>query len=920
MKPEWIESVAARLRPLGLRPEREAEIVDELTQHLDDEIRELIAGGQDPDAAARQALAELDAPGVLAGRLARILKPSPYLLPPGTPSRGRWLSARWLDVRQSVRALSRTPAFTATVVFTLALSIGPTTAMLSIGEWLVWRPVPAVSEPARLGIIYFGEWRKDGRGVSPHFVSPLNVADLVAESRTIEAMAGTQELTVSVTIEGGAADDTPVAHADPNLFSTLGVHPIAGRFFSPEEDLPPYAAPVSVLSAAFARRAFGSPEGALGRTIQLNGRRFSVIGVAPEAFRGVTPFSAVDVWYPGAAYRYVHHFSSIAPTVTRADGTFYEFVFRLRPGATFDAVRAELDVMVPRLAERYPDENESFRTVRARVFPGLGPFVLQRDTYKGMVLRLLLIGGVLLLLGCANVTNLLAFRSVRRERESAVRMALGAGRARLLQLHLTESCLLTLAGAALGIGLAAAMTRFVASLVLPAVAASGLDLSVPIDRRVLLATLGVSVACGLGAGMVPAWISVNRPVTAGLSQAGARGTARGRLLRAGFAVVQLALSLALVVDALLMVTTVRKLGGVDPGFVTEAVSVHFIDLNSQGYTPERAAAYVRGLEADLSSSAGILPAFAYSYPFGSTFGQRISTDGSSEPFDVTTNAVSARYFSALGIPLLKGRTFSAEEALGAGDRNGTGVVVGQSLARRLYGEEEPLGRTLVIPGARNTPPQTLQVIGVVGDVRSDLTGGEPQLTLYQPLTRTPFFVTRPVLLVKSPLPVRAVSEIVRAAAARLDPTVPVSGNQPLRSRTIDRRLSSQRVFAWVLSLLGGLGFVLAAVGLYGLLAQGVTERTREFGIRMAIGATRAQVNRLVLRSAALIAAVGGVAGLGLALLGSRLIEAQLWGVTARDPSIYAAAAAALLAVVFVAAAWPARLATRIEPVEALRAD
>ena len=274
----------------------------------------------------------------------------------------------------------------------------------------------------------------------------------------------------------------------------------------------------------------------------------------------------------------------------------------------------------------------------------------------------------------------------------------------------------------------------------------------------------------------------------------------------------------------------------------------------------------------------------------------------------------------LGISILKGRGFTAGETMAFGEASGNAIVVGKSLARRLFGDADPLGLTVVMPGGRTAPARTLVVAGVADDVRTDLVSGEPELSLYEPFARTSVFVVRPTVLVKSGLTTRAASEAVQAVGARIDPTVPISGNQPLRTRTVDRQLSSQRVFAWVLSLLGGLGFVLAAVGLYGLLAQSVTERTREFGIRMALGATRGQMYGLVLRSAALIAVLGGIAGTVLAMVGSRLIESQLWGVTARDPFIYATAVLALLVVVFIAAAWPARVATRVEPVEALRIE
>ncbi len=921
MERDWDKDLSSRLAPLRLRPEREAEIIEELSQHLEDHVRELIGGGADPDTAARQALADLDAPGVLAERLASIERPSPLgLPPPGAPAVGGQIGARWLDLRQSIRALRRTPTFTATVVVTMALTIGPTTALLSIGNWLLWRPVPAVSDAGRVGIVYFGRWSEDGQSVQPNRISPLNIADLLARSKTIQALAGTQEAIEAVTIQGRVAENIPAAHADANLFLTLGVRPSAGRFFTADEDVLPYGAPVAVVSDGLARTAFGSPQGALGKAVLLNGQRLEVIGVAPGGFRGITPFSVVDVWYPGAAYRRMHHFSSISPAVTRRDGTFYSFVVRLRQGATFDAAQAEMNVLAQGLLERHPEENSQFKTVRARVFPGLGPNVLARDRYRAMVQRLLLIGAVLVVLGCANVANLLMFRSVRREREYAVRMALGAGRARLLHLQLTESCLLAVAGAALGLGLASGMTQLILTLILPDAVMSNVRLAVPIDARVLIATLTLSVAGGLAAGLLPAWMSASRPVAVGLSQAGMRGTPRGRRVRAGFAAVQLALSLALLVGALLMATTVRGLCGVDLGFNADRVSVHHIDLASQGYTPARALGYVRDLENGLSSISSLTAvSFSYSYPLASAFVQRVQTpDGApGGAIEVDANSVTRNYFAVLGIPILKGRAFAATEAMAPGQASGNGVIVSQALARRLFGRADPLGRNVIVQTGRTG--RNLVVIGVAGDVTSDPLTGAAELAMYEPFAREQVFVVRPSVLVKSGLTTRDAAEVVRTVAARVDARVPVAVSQPLQI-VIDRRLSSRRVFAWVLSLLGGLGFVLAAVGLYGLLAQAVTERTREFGIRMAMGATRRRVFHLVLRQATLVAVIGGIAGLGLAMLGSRLIEAQLWGVTARDPWIYAIASLALVAVVFVAAAVPARAATRIEPVEALRTD
>jgi predicted permease len=920
MATDWRSHLASRLAALRLRPEREAEIIDELAQHLDEQVRELVAGGLDADAAVHRALADLDAPGVLARRLRRIDAPSPDPLPAaGGVTRAGWLSARWLDVRHSIRALRRTPVFTAAVIATMALTIGPTTAIVSIGNWLLWRPVPAVANPDRLAIVYFGRWREDGNGVSPSDVSPMNVADLLAASKTIEALAGTQELSESVTIAGQLAENAGVAHADAALFDALGLRPAAGRFFRPDEDVLPYGRLVAVLSERFARRSFGTVDAAIGRTILLNGRTLEVVGVAPAGFRGIEPLSDVDVWYPGAAYRQVNHFSTIPPA-GREDGTFYQFVARLRPGATFEQAQAELDVLTATLLERYPDENSAFKTVRARVFPGLGPRVLVRDRYETMIDRLLLIAAVLVVLGCANVANLLIFRGVRREREHAVRLALGAGRARLVQLQLTESCLLTIAGAALGVVLATGIAHLVLRLMLPGLFASDLEVTVPIDGAVLLATLGVSIAAGLVAGILPGWIGANRSMHVGLSHAGMRGTPRGRRLRAGFASVQLALSLALLVGALLMVATVQALSSVDLGFTPEGVSVHSVDLGSQGYTPSRAVQYLRDFDAYLGPASGLTAvSFSYSYPMSSAFFQnaRRADDAAAEPIEIRTNAITDRYFDVIGVPIVEGRGFTRDEATALGDRTGTGVVIAEALAERLFGNTSALGRTVVLGSGRNA--RTVAVIGVAANVRADLDAPDAELTMYEPLARVEFFAVRPTILVKSGLPLADIVGIVRSAGARIDAAMPIFNHRPLQD-VVDRQLADQRVFAWVLSLLGGLGFALAAVGLYGLLAQSVAERTREFGIRMAIGASRRQIFEMVLRHATVIGVIGGVGGLALAFYGARLIESQLWGVTGRDPATYAAAFVALVLVVFAAALYPARSATRVEPVAALRVE
>lgn len=920
----WRHDLTRRLERLRLRPEREAEIVEELAQHLDDHVRELVAGGAVIEEARRRALAELDEPGRLEQRLAAIEARSPlHLPPPGAPSRLRALGAFWQDVRYAVASLRRTPAFTLTVVTTLALTIGPTTAILSVGHWLLLRPPPGVVESHRLGVVYFGEWESEG-AVSPRRMSPSNLIDLQRGSRAMAGIAGWQESSASLAAAGVQPRRAGSAHATVNFFDLLGVRPAAGRPFTDEDDRPPFGSPVAVLGDAVARGMFGTPESALGKMVTINGRRLTVIGVMPPGFVGARPLSSVDVWVPSSTYYYVNHFREsvmLSRQGRGTDGAFYTFVVKLVPGASFEALQAELDVRLPALVREYPDENKGLAATRARVFPRLGVNELSRDQYATLVSQLLIVGGVLLLLGCANVANLLISQGVRRQREHAVRVALGASRRRLAQLLLTESCVLAIAGATLGVAAALGLKELIRMLLLPGVAGAGGDLAVPVDLGVLLATLGVSVACGLAAGVAPAWLGSAARIGPAIGRRDLRTSTGGSRVRAVFAAVQLALSLALVTNALLMVATLRNFAGVDLGFDPRGVSVHAIDLGSHGYTPERMMAYNQQLLERLSSERAIQAvSLSSGHPPGYGLGIRIPdpAGGARSRIDVGSDFVTEGYFDTLKNAIVMGRSFTRGEAMSAA-QDGAPVILESALARRLFGDANPIGRRVGIPATRSRPAHALVVVGVVRDIGSlDAAGAEPRL--YMPFAYEAAFASRrPVVMIRSDRPIREIARLVEMHATALDASLPVRPPQPLMT-AVERQIANRRLVAWVLSLLGALGFVLAAVGLYGLLAQMVTERTREFGIRIAIGADRAHVFGLVLRQASWIAILGGGAGLGLAALGSRLVETQLFGVARLDPRIYAAAAAGLAAIVLLAGVWPARAATRIQPVEALRGE
>jgi len=912
---DWHDELRRRIAGVHLRPEREAEIIDELAQHLDDEVRALTSGGIAAEAARATALAELDAPGELSRRLSGIETRPPLVLPPpGTPARGRWLHAAVTDLRYSLRALRRSPTFSLVVIVTLALTIGPTTAILSVGNWLVWRPIPGVSNPDQLAEAQSGEW--DDRGdVTVVSISDANLRDIRARAKTFTGLAGIQEGNAHLAGDSLPPVDVSASWVSADAFAVLGVRFMAGRSFLAEEDREPAGEPVIIVRESVARRAYGSAEASIGQRLTLNGQSMTIVGVVAPEFQGISPTSRVDVWYPGSAYGFVNHFSNNSRLVSRSGGLFNKFVIRIAPGSSAEAAQAELDVLVPGLADRYPTDNNKFKVVRAKLTPGLGTSVRLR--YASVVSTLVTIGGVLLLLGCANVANMLMLRAVRTNRDRAIRLALGASRARLAALQLTESATLAVCGSIAGVLLAVWLNQLIVALLFPGLP-DGLDFGPPLDTRVLFMMLTVSVACGLLAGFVPALVSRSASPSAVMSAGGARTTVAMRWLRGGLTGAQLALSLALVTGSLLLVTTLHHLHAVDLGFDPANTSWHVIDPSRQGYNRARAAVYFEDLYRRLQRRPSLdAVALAGQAPFSSSFRVRLQDSGGKDrrPLEVNANNITAEYFDVFRIPIVQGRAFTDAEARLPANADYP-VVVDQRLAKRLFGDENPIGRTVVIPAAGDSPELRAPVIGVAGDVHWNNVTGEQPLLMYQPL---PALRGASMVLVRSRLPMRDVANEVDRAARELDASLPVRFSQPITS-LIDRRLAQQRVFSWMLSLLGWLAFALAAVGLYGLLAQSVTERTREFGVRMALGSGRGRIFGLVLRQAAWIAGIGGLAGLGLAAYGTRLIEAQLYGVTRLDPGVYAAAVGALVTVVFAAALWPARSATRIQPVDALRAD
>jgi predicted permease len=912
--PDWRPEIRRRLAPFALRPTREIEIVEEIGQHLEDRYARSRALGESEDEAVASAWRELAGSDVLGRAIARVESPAPLNLPPpGATHGGSWVRSVWQDIRYSARTLRGSPVFSLAVLLAVALSIGPVTAILSVGNWLLWRPHPGVTHSRSIATVWFMEWR--GNGGSPSGVSYENLEDMRAEARTFTGIAGVQESSSSLAVPGRLPAQTSTAVVTSNFFDVLGVRLSAGRGFTPEEDRGPFGAAVVVVSHRLARSAFGSAAAAVGKSVALNSRQFSVIGVADPAFGGISTTGGVDAWLTGATWAYLNH--ARPRGTSREDGIFYEFVVRAAPSVTFVEVESELKVLARRLADSYPADNRKFLTVAPRVFPGLGLMPLARAGTRTMVNTLLAIGAVLLLLGCANVANLLVFRAARRGHDIAVRKALGASRSRLLQLQMMESWLLSFGGAALGLALAVYLKQIIEQLLFPK--PPEMSFTVPMDVRVLGLTVAIAVTSGTLAALAPGWLVTRTRGLAALGRATVTWS-RAPKLRSGLAILQLALSVTLLIGALLLVSTLRNLRGVDLGFNPNRVTVVDVDLTDHGYNAIRAMAYHREVLPALQASGEFAAvSLAFRAPFGPSRLVRIIRPGddAGNPLRVAANGISESYFQLLSIPIVRGRAFTADEAAGAGD--GTPLIVNETLARQLFGTADVVGQTVRLARTGDEPEQELVIVGVARDSRWRSIAGQQDPFLYQPFGHFRSGITRGVYMIKSNLPPWRAGEIANGIAARTAGAVPLSRPRALTTG-IDRELSEQRLFAWMLSLLAALGFLLAALGLYGLTAQMTVDRRREFGIRLALGAAGSDVVRLVTRYALVVASVGIAIGLTLSYFGTRLIRSMLFGVSPGDPAIYVAAVITLTTVVVVACVGPAWRAGRVQPVEVLRAE
>jgi len=795
------------------------------------------------------------------------------------------------DVRHALRGLARTPGFTAIAVLTLALGIGATTAIFSAVDTLLIRGLP-YPEAERL-VMVWSDGTKRGFPAAD-VTNPGVLREWDRDLQAIDLVAGFNFWGPTLADGEDGARRASGAMVSAAYFATLGIEPALGRGFSAEEDVEDGAS-VIVVTDGFWRRELGGDPAVLGRTVTLNGLPWTVVGVLPAGFRA--PLMAdVELYRP------------LQGSPDPSQGFWLAVVGRLAPGATIEQADAELDAVQARLA----GQHDELRQLEGYVQP-LHEVVVQG--VRDQLLLLLAATGAVLLMAAANLANLLLVRATGRSRELAVRSALGAGRGRLVAQLLTESAVLALIGAVAGLGVAMLGIAWIRSALPP-----GLLEGVPlgIDLRVLGFALAAAIGAGLLSGCVPAFAAAREDLVARLRDAdrastGGRGSKR---LRATLVVGTFALALALTVGAGLFLKSLLALQQVDPGFRPQGLLTFSMSLPRTKYADDAALrAGVAAFEARLAAVPGVVASgFTEILPFsGSSSDTGTIVDGTpvtAEPQRTWFSSVTPGYFAALGVPLMQGRGLTASDTREGG---ACAIVVNRTLVERHLKVADPLSQRLVL-NPRDDNRVYCQIVGVVGDTHSDSLATAPKPTMYFPSARST--MRRFYAVLRTPGDPLALLPAVKRAVAEVDPGVAIGQPATMESRMHDS-LRTPRLVASLTAAFAGLALLLATLGVYGVIAHGVAARTREFGVRMALGAAPRAVLTEVLAGGLKLALAGVALGALLAMAFGRGLAALLFQVDPFDPLVLAGVSALLLVVAAVATLLPAWRAARVDPVVAL---
>jgi predicted permease len=813
----------------------------------------------------------------------------------------------WQDARHGLRMLVKSPGFTAAIALTLGLGIGANAAVFSIVNTLLLRPLP-VADPGNLYVLAITHQDNE----QPHSVSWADYVDYRERSDVFSDLAA-----YSIEFAGLSADNRAdriaISYVTGNFFSMLGIMPAAGRLILPAEGRTYGADPIVVLGHAYWKKRFGGDTSIAGRRVLINGQPMTVVGVVPESFHGVYALVEFDAYLPHGMTFPERNWRA---QVERRDSHDMRVIGRLKPGVTHRQAQAALDVLARQLEAQYPDTN---KTVRARLIrePLARPEPNAADSNPFVAGVFMLLVGLVLLVACVNVVNLLMVRASSRHRELAVRAALGAGRRRLLRQLLTESLLLAVAGGLTGAAIGRWVSGLIAGLTLPVDLPIRFDLA--FDWRVFGYIAVVALGTGVIVGLLPALRASRADVNDVLRQGG-RGMADGstrQYVRSALVIGQVAVSLVLLVAAGLFVRSVHRAQSVDLGFDPANVLNLSMDVSQQGIDEPRGRAFYDEVDRRVRAMPGVESvSYAYSVPFGYyNTAEYVEAESQPVPKDARRqsagyNPVGAEYFELLKIPIVKGRGFTRED-----DERGRRVaVINEFMAARFWPGQDPIGKRFRMTGA---DAAWLDVIGVSRDGKYNYIFQDPSMYFFVPIAQH----YRPLraLHVRTAGSPERLAPAIQKEIRSLNPDLPV-----YEVRSMARMLEGPNGFFLLRmgALFGGglglLGLALALVGIYGVVSYAASQRTQEIGVRMALGAQPRDILHLVVGHGLLLVGVGIAVGLVAALGLSRLMTRLLFGISSTDPVTFIAVPLALGLMALIASYVPALRATKIDPIQALR--
>jgi predicted permease len=906
---DWKSLVRTRLTPLHLTAAAESELTDELAQHLEDHYRDLLGGGASEEEAYRLTVSEMDDVYPLRAGVDRSQRmPKHETVPAGDARPGRYADDLWRDLRYAGRTMRTNRLFVLFVVVTLGLGIGANTTVFTVINTLILNPLP-VDDPAALRAVAAIDAAGSSQSSTPMLMSYPNLRDYQARNGVFRSLAGYTSKRVVTWQANSSSQGFLSEFVTDNYFSTLGLPVAAGRYFLSDDDRTaagPHA--IAVMNYGTWQTRFGAAKDIIGRQLRLNNAIVTVIGVAPPGFIGVNGLVGPDLWLPVATAEQLLP-NEMPTALSDRSKAMFNGVGRLKPGVSTTQAQANIATVASALAAEYPAANEgqaaAVRPIRDAMFGGGSSTVLFASAVLGVVV------GIVLLIACSNVANLLLARSTVRQQEMAVRLALGASRQRLVRQLLTESMCLSLLSGALGLFVAYVGTRLLAG-TLPM---SGTFVAPKLDVTVLLFALVISLATGVVFGIIPA-LQASRASVAGALQDSARTAGRSRR-RASLAnallVGQVALSFLLLVTAALFLRSIQRAYEIDPGFQTAHLAVFVLNPGQAGYGESQTRAFYKDVRDRVANVPGVeavswgsnMPLWARAVSGLLVEGrpQRSRTDNTT----TVVNTVDRNYFDTAGIAIERGREFRHVDQ----QTSIAVAIVNEKLAHDFWPGDDALGKRIQLPGEK----QMRQIVGVARTANYSSWAEPPQRCVYVPLEQN--HLPAMTLYVRTKGDPELILKPVGHEIDVAGPQVLLSGIRTGR-QIIDGGLFQARIGVALLSVFGLLALALASIGLYGLLSYAVSHRRQEIGLRMALGASQPTVLRLILKQGMSLVLTGVSIGVVAALLVGRLLSGMLYGVGATDPVSFAGPALVLVGVALLACYLPARWATRVDPLVALR--